>query len=428
MTNLSPDRMERIVSLLMLMGVIGVLWRVPALIVLAVLPLMVFGIATVLQRRVLRPITYRRRISQNRAFVGETLTVTSEVTNTGRLPVLSLEIVDQSPKGFQTPIANGQWSMVNDGSSPQSLIPNPQSPVPKPSASDALFEQVFFSQLLSLKPRERVLRHFQIQTKRRGYFSFPQPLLTATELFGLFETERHENIRDAVLVYPRVYDLDEIGIPTRTPNGALSALRRLIEDPSRTIGVRDYQYGDSFRSIHWKASAHRGQLQTRVYEHTSEPTAMILLNVMTFESDWVGVDPEVFEWAVSVAASLSKWAHESGCVIGISSNGAAPNMPEAIQVRPRRSPDQLTHVLEALAVLIPFAIGRFDEFLISEQRSLPYGAALIIVSAMLTPQVEIALRRLNTAGKRIVLVIVGRQRPVLDGLPFAAYYVPMVSG
>ncbi|MCW1967662.1 MAG: DUF58 domain-containing protein [Anaerolineae bacterium] len=419
MTNLSPDRMERVVSLLMLMGVIGVLWRVPALIVLAVLPLMVFGMATVLQRRVLRPITYRRRISQNRAFVGETLTVTSEVTNTGRLPVLSLEIVDQSPKGFQKPMINDQWSMVNEGKT--------QSPIPNPNTSDALFEQVFFSQLLSLKPRERVLQHFQIQTKRRGYFTFPQPLLTATELFGLFETERHENIRDAVLVYPRVYDLDEIGIPTRTPNGALSALRRLIEDPSRTIGVRDYQYGDSFRSIHWKASAHRGQLQTRVYEHTSEPTAMILLNVMTFESDWVGVDPEVFEWAVSVAASLSKWAHESGCIIGISSNGAAPNMPEAIQVRPRRSPDQLTHVLEALAVLIPFAIGRFDEFLISEQRSLPYGAALIIISAMLTPQVEIALRRLHNAGKRIVLVIVGRQRPALDGLPFAAYYVGMLD-
>jgi len=417
MSNLSPDRMERLVSLLLLMGGIGVLWRVPALIVLAVLPLMVFVLASVLRRRVLRPITYRRRISQNRAFVGETLTVTSEITNAGRLPVLSLEIIDQSPKGFQA-VAGEALPLDPTGEMDE-------VEARKVKTQNAIFEQVFFSQVLSLKSRERLLRTFHIQTKRRGYFTFPKPLLTATELFGLFEAERYEDIRDAVLVYPKVYDLDEIGIPTRTPNGALSALRRLIEDPSRTIGVRDYQYGDSFRSIHWKASAHRGQLQTRVYEHTSEPTAMILLNVMTFESDWVGVDPDIFEWAVSVAASLAKWAHESGCVIGISSNGAAPNMPEALQVRPRRSPDQLTHVLEALAVLIPFAIGRFDEFLINEQRSLPYGAALMVITAMLTPQVEIALRRLHNAGKRIVLVVVGRQPPVFDALPFAAYYVGM---
>ncbi|MBU6360980.1 MAG: hypothetical protein KGS46_13265, partial [Chloroflexi bacterium] len=142
MSNLSPDRMERLVSLLLLMGGIGVLWRVPALIVLAVLPLMVFVLASVLRRRVLRPITYHRRISQNRAFVGETLTVTSEITNAGRLPVLSLEIIDQSPKGFQA--VAGEAPTLDPAGEMDEVE------VRKVKTQNAIFEQVFFSQVLSL--------------------------------------------------------------------------------------------------------------------------------------------------------------------------------------------------------------------------------------------------------------------------------------
>jgi uncharacterized protein (DUF58 family) len=408
----SNERLERLVSLLLMLGILGVLLQVPALIVLCVLPLVVILMAQFLQRRVLRPITYRRRIDQSRMFVGEKLHVTSEITNDSRLPVLSLEVFDQSPKGFNP--TRDAVEAKYDGA----------------QHNKDFYEQVIFSQAMSLKSHERVLRHFNIQPLRRGYFNFPQPILNATELFGLFEDEQKCDIKDAVLVYPQVFDLDEIGIPTRSPIGSLPALRRLIEDPSRNIGVRDYQYGDSFRNIHWKATAHRNSLQTRIYEQTSQPTAMILLNVTTFENDWIGVDPDVFEWAVSVSASLAVWANDSGCVIGLSSNGAAPNMPEAIRVRPRHNPDQIVRVLESLAVLIPFAIGRFDEFLINEHRALPFGTSLIVVTPMLSEQIEIALRRLQTAGKKIVLIMVGREEKLkwqknASALPFAMYSVPL---
>ena len=42
-----------------------------------------------------------------------------------------------------------------------------------------------------------------------------------------------------------------------------------LADPLRTVGVRDYHPEDSFRHLHWKATARAQQLQVRVFEPTT---------------------------------------------------------------------------------------------------------------------------------------------------------------
>jgi uncharacterized protein (DUF58 family) len=190
------------------------------------------------------------------------------------------------------------------------------------------------------------------------------------------------------------------------------------------MGARDYLYGDPFRQVHWKATAHMGRLQTRVCEHTSEPTAVIMLNVSTFEQDWRGTDVERYEWALSVAGSLAVWAGESGVTIGLSSNGTAPYLPSALRVRPRRSPEQLASVLESLAVMYSFALSSFDIFLLTEQRHLPLGATQIVVTGLVTPEIAMALLRLYDLGKNIILISVDRDPPDVSNLPFSVFHVP----
>jgi uncharacterized protein (DUF58 family) len=50
---------------------------------------------------------------------------------------------------------------------------------------------------------------------------------------------------DQIIVFPRIWPL---------------------EDPLRTIDIRDYQPEDDLRHIHWKATARRAQLQVRAFE------------------------------------------------------------------------------------------------------------------------------------------------------------------
>jgi uncharacterized protein (DUF58 family) len=224
-----------------------------------------------------------------------------------------------------------------------------------------------------------------------------------------------------------VFSLEALGIPTNDPFGQFAAVRRLIEDPSRIMGARDYRHGDPFRQVHWKATAHAGRLQTRVCEHTSEPTAVIMLNVSTFLQDWRGSDVERFEWALSVAGSLAVWAGETGVTLGLSSNGTAPYLPSALRVRPRRSPGQLATVLESLAVMYSFALSSFEIFLLTEQRHLPQGATQIVVTALVTPEIATALLRLYDLGKNIILISVDRDPPDVTYLPFPVFHVPPLA-
>jgi uncharacterized protein (DUF58 family) len=392
---------ERWVTLFIFITIIGVLMSAPALSALGLLSMVLVSATLLLRRRALRHITYERRFTETRLFMGEVFNISCNLQNRGRLPAVSVQVDDFAPPGFQRADDDVKGSFDPD-------------------------EHIQLHQLSALKPGEHSARITRLRAMKRGYFAFGAATLRGFDVLGLSLSERVENPRDYLIVYPRVFALDELGIPTKDPFGAFTALRRLIEDPSRIMGARDYRYGDPFRQIHWKATAHAGALQTRVCENTSEPTAVVMLNVTTFEQDWRGTDVERFEWALSVAGSLALWSSENGCTIGLSSNGTAPSLPEALRVRPRRSPMQLTRVLESLAVMYSFTLSPFDIFLLTEQRHLPPGATMIVVTPVLTPNIEAALLRLSSLGKSIILVVVDRAAPDASNMPFPVYHVPPI--
>lgn len=392
---------ERWLTLLIFLGAIGVLWRAPAFAAIGVFGLVIVLVSLMLKKRVLDNVRYQRRLDETRVFIGEQINLQCRISNEGRLPLLSVFARDDAPR-----------SLIEANEAPGGV-----------DVVDA-DDRVPLNQLVSLAPRSFASRSYNLRATRRGYFAFRAASLNALDLLGLSESERIDEPKQGVLVYPRVFDPKELDLPPQQPLGDMVALRRFIEDPVRNMGARDYQPGDPFRNIHWKATAHRGTLQTRVNEHTSDPTVMILLNVMTFPEDWYGSEVERFEWAVSVAASLGKWAFESGATIGLSSNGCTPGMPEALRVRPRRSPEQLVKVLESLAFISAFTLSRFEEFLLTEQRNVPYGSTLLIVSPIYTPRIAEALIRLTAMGKRMAFVCVDSKPYDFSDLPCPAFYLP----
>ena len=127
--------------------------------------------------------------------------------------------------------------------------------------------------------------------------------LEAGDLFGLFSRKRRIDSRQWFIVYPRVESLTDLGLPPKEPFGPVKAQRQLFDDPIRTVGVRDHHPEDDFRRIHWKATARRQALQSRVYEPSTAQNLVIILNVATMAKHWQGYIPERMERVVSVAAS-----------------------------------------------------------------------------------------------------------------------------
>jgi uncharacterized protein (DUF58 family) len=195
-----------------------------------------------------------------------------------------------------------------------------------------------------------------------------------------------------------------LGFPLKEPLGEVKATWRIFEDPSRAVGVRDHQPQDSFRHVHWKATARRQDLQVKVYEPTTSHNLVIFVNVATFVRHWHGVDPILLEQVISVAASIASHGVDERFLLGVIANGSIPHSDQPIKVLPSRRPDQLARVLEALAAVTSFATASIETLLLTESARLPWGATLVVVTGIVTESLLAAMLRLHDVGRRLVLV------------------------
>lgn len=275
----------------------------------------------------------------------------------------------------------------------------------------------------SLRWYERVRRSYRLQCQQRGHYFLGPLRARSGDIFTLFTSEEERLVMDPIIVYPQIWPLRELNMPTRNPFGELRTRHSLIQDPTRTRGIRDYRPEDGFRHVHWKASARRGELQTRVYEPTTDMNLVVVLNVATLPKIWMGVRPDLLERAVAVAASIANYAAERKWTLGLLSNGV-PRSDQPIKVLPGRSPDQLTHVLEALAAVTSFATGSIDRLLRAESPRIPLGATLVLVTAVVTDEILVTLLQLREAGRRTVLVSLADEPPPDDLPGILVYHLP----
>ncbi len=380
-----------------LLIVIGLIVQQRALFALAACLLTVIPIAWWWKCTSLRHVEYERRFDKRCAFPGETFEMTVRITNRKLLPLTWLEVSDEVPMAM--PLTRG------------ALMP---THIPQVGTLDAA---------LSLRWYERISRHYELECTARGVYTLGPVHFKSGDLFTLFEARETCENHDQIIVYPRIWPLGDLGLLSKEPFGERKAHRRLLEDPLRTIGIRDYHPEDDLRHIHWKATAHRGELQVRVFEPATTLNLVILLNVSTFEHNWQGVIPELFERTISVAGSIATWAAGQKYKVGLVANGCMPLSDQPIRVPAGRSPDQLAAILEALAAVTSFATLSVQELLRRESPRLPWGATLIVVTAIVTDGLAAAILRLRDAGRRMALVSLAEEPPPqLDGV--ATYHLP----
>jgi uncharacterized protein (DUF58 family) len=342
---------------------------------------------------------YRRRFSEVRAFQGETVDLTLEVHNAKLLPLPWVSVRDLFPSDLSV----GQ----------DKLDVNPATNLAE------------FSSFWMVGPFQRVARRFTIQCTVRGYHRFGPAQVTTGDPFGFFnQGAEQEHDRQYLIVYPRLYPVAELRLPTKNPFGEVRVSASLFEDPLRPAGVRAWRAADPLRRVHWKATARRQQLLSRVYEPSEEQVLQLFLNVATLERHWHGYIPELQERAISVAGSLAALASAQRLPVGLSANGALPGGDQAIRLLPGRSPQQLVRILEMLAAVTPFATEPVESLLVREAPHLPWGATLVVVTAVAHEALLATLLDLAGVGRRIVLFTLASRPPQrwLSGI--TVYHLP----
>ena len=324
-------------------------------------------------------------ISQTHAFVGETLGLTLRLENRKLLPLSALQVRLNLPEILEP--SNQAFSKQHE----------------------ALPQEGVVVRSTSLRWYERLIWNFQIPLIARGHFRLARVDLKSGDFLGVYRRERTDEAAHTLWVYPEVLSLDRLGLPRLRPQGEQRGGQRLFEDPTRLQTIRDYRSGDPLKRVDWKATARRQTLQSRVYDPSSDLIAVVALNVSTLPHAWQGFFGDIFERAVSVAASLANDFAEERVPVGLLANCTWPGHDTAIRVPPSRAPGQMTRILEALAMADVFTLVRIERML-SEER-LTYGSTLALVTAVLTPALESSLLRLKRHGAQIGLIYVGIEDP-----------------
>lgn len=341
---------------------------------------------------------YRRYLSETRAFLGETLELTLEVRNQKILPLTWLEITDVFP----------------------STLPMDQAEVVLNRASNLGEFHTFWMP----GAFQRVTRRFSVHCTQRGYHAYGPVTITTGDGFGLFSRKVLGSRRDRLIVYPRLYSVAELRLPAKNPFGERGSKRHLFEDPLRTVGIREWQPYDSLHRVHWKATARYQHMLSRVYEPSEEHQVLIFLNVATMPRHWQGTIPELLERAISVAGSLAALCTELRLPVGLVANGFLPGSDQPLRLLPGRSPDQLVRILELLAAITSFATQPIEGMLLREAPRLPWGATLLVVTAIAHDDLLAALMDLHEAGRQVVLFTLAERPPTRQLPGILVYHLP----
>jgi uncharacterized protein (DUF58 family) len=278
-------------SLIVLLALSSVILRHNLLFLMSLLLALLGGVSLVWTRYCLAGVGYRRRFASARLFYGEETDLYVEMINAKPLPLAWLQAEDEFPADVE--LLTGQLRYH--------YLPGRRRLV----------------NLLSLRWYERVTRHYRVRGGQRGAWQFGPAELKSGDLFGFANRREQVAETQTLLVYPKMVPLTALGLSARRPFGDFKVSRRMLEDPLRLRGTREYAPGDSFRHIHWKATARRRELQTKVFEPSATRPLAIFLNINTFEYLQEGQDPIVEELAITTAASIARYGWEAGYQVGL---------------------------------------------------------------------------------------------------------------
>ncbi|WP_223703413.1 DUF58 domain-containing protein [Sutcliffiella deserti] len=192
-------------------------------------------------------------------------------------------------------------------------------PLPYLLVEEVLPSNLLFSQQTKSAKRilfpwftNKITYQYALDRIPRGEHSLQAIRFKTGDFLGLMEKERMVELHDKFLVYPDYEEITYKQHENKFDQGSTSSNMRMVRDTSMTVGVREYQPGDRFSWIDWKATARRNDIMTKEFEQQQSHDVVLFVDRSQSTS---------FESAVSYTATLTKAVLKYGSQIGLVSIG-----------------------------------------------------------------------------------------------------------
>ncbi len=346
----------------------------------------------------------KRRCSESRAEIGDSVEVTIDVYNGSALGI--------------------PWLLLEESLGRAGIVEVPRR-------LEVQGERI---KLVRLKAGKTETIEYRVKFLMRGYYQLGPLLLETGDVFGLHRRFRVATEPQFVLVMPKVLSLQGYNLASRRPIGEIRVAHRLFEDPTRVAGIRPYQRGDPLNRIHWRATARAGSLQSRLCETSRVAGAMFLLDFhrMSYPG---AAGAGAMEVAITAVASLANAVFLRGEQIGFVSNGRdaadrirvfgwraefttrrdAQNRANSIVANERLQPvviparkgvEQFERILENLARLEPSDGLNFAQLIEETAPKIRRDATVVAVLRSVTPATAVALGELVRRGFVVTAIII----------------------
>ncbi|MCD1261451.1 DUF58 domain-containing protein [Paenibacillus athensensis] len=338
------------------------------------------------QHRLYRKLGFRglrvtREFDRQRLHAGEELTMIETIVNRKPLPLPWLRLEAMLPAGllFQ--------QQTNLDVSAGDLFQNHKS-------------------LFSLMPYTKMIRRHRVRCMKRGWYRLETVAVSIGDVLGLQAASAQQKHQAELLVYPQLARRDELPLPSSSWQGDITVKRWIVPDPFLKSGVREYRYGDTMNSIHWKATARSQRLQVHSRDYTADPRLLLLLNTQITETMWEAVsEPELVEQGLRYAATLAHDAVSQGVPVGFGSNSYTPEAPHSpLYAAPEGGWPQLEYLMELMAKMEVACCRTFADYLQQYVNTDDTALDIVLITAFISDKIEAQAERLRAAGHAVFVV------------------------
>lgn len=233
--------------------------------------------------------------------------------------------------------------------------------------------------------------------KHKGVYKIGYVEMEFGDILGIFKWKKVFDEDIYLFVYPKVHLLKHLDIPLRQQFGTVAVKHNAYEDHASTRDIRKYNIGDSFKKIHWKVTAHRGDFFVRNVELNASADLNIFLDLYDY-----GFDEETAfdleEKGAECAASIIGYSLSHSMSVNFIAKG-----DKSVTLAAKRV-DRFNQFLDAISKLTAKGDVPIADLVRREARKLNWDATVIVITPYIDKASSETYLSLRNSGIEFVVV------------------------